>query len=103
MTETTARPLGANGGALPDQTPGTIGEDLMRGADEIRVFLFGETAQDKQAEADTRAVYHLATKGELGLFKLGGVLCGRKSTILAAIEHKERSAAAKASGQARAA
>ena len=78
--------LSGNGGALP------LASDLMRGADAIRVFLFGDTPDGKQAESNRRSVYHLADKHGLPLFKLGGVLCGRKSTILRWIEAQERAA-----------
>lgn len=86
MAELQTRLLGANATTLP------LGDDLMRGADEIRRFMFGEAADQKQADADTRAVYHLASKRQLGLFKLGGVLCGRKTTILRWIEQQEQAA-----------
>lgn len=87
MREPSARPMGASGGAMP----ASIGDDLMRGADELRVFIFGDAEDERQAESDRRSVYHLAAKGELGLFKLGGVLCGRKSTILAHLAQLEGS------------
>lgn len=86
MAELSTRPSGANGGALP------LANDLMRGADEISRFIFGEATDPKQAEANIRAVYHLAGKGQLGLFKLGGVICGRRSTIMRRIEAQEQAA-----------
>lgn len=87
MTDSLQPAVSGKGGAMP------LADDLMRGADEIRRFIFGEASDQKQAESDTRAVYHLASKGQLGLFKLGGVLCGRKSTILKWIERQESTAA----------
>lgn len=89
MSEMVTRPSGADGEALP------LGDDLMRGADAIRRFMFGEAADERQAEANTRSVYHMASKRQLGLFKLGGVLCGRKSTILAWIQEQERNTRSK--------
>jgi hypothetical protein len=77
---------GANGGALP------LAGDLLRGADALRLFMFGDAADEKAADADRRAIYHLAAKHSLPTFKMGGVLCGRKSTILAWIDKQERAA-----------
>ncbi|TDR89125.1 DNA-binding protein [Enterovirga rhinocerotis] len=70
-----------------------LADDLMRGADAIRRFMFGEAKDEQQAASDRRTVYHLLTKGELGLFKIGGVVCGRKSTMLAKIAEAEGRAA----------
>lgn len=84
MQVPSTRPSGANDTGLP------LANDLMRGADEIRLFIFGEATDEKQAEADRRSVYHLASKSQLGLFKLGGVLCGRRSTILKRIADQEK-------------
>lgn len=84
MIETMTRPSGANGGAMP------LGDDLIREAGPLAEFIFGPPENERQAEADRRAVYHLHGKKELGLFKLGGVLCGRRSTILRHIEELER-------------
>ena len=86
MSIASTRPSGANATRLP------LSDDLMRGADEIRLFLFGHTEDQRQAESNRRSVYHLADKHGLPLFKLGGVLCGRKSTILRWIEAQERAA-----------
>jgi hypothetical protein len=81
MTNKATRPLGVTGEAIP------LADDLLRGANEIAMFIYG-TDQD----ADCRRVYHAASKHGLPTFKLGGVICARKSTILAWIEDQERAA-----------
>jgi hypothetical protein len=58
-------------------------DDLLRGADEIAEFLFGDRMQ-------RRKVYHLATS-RLPVFRLGGsMLCARKSALLKFVEDQER-------------
>jgi len=61
-----------------------IADDLLEGAEEIARFLFG--SPDKR-----RRVYHLATRSDLPLFRLGEVICGRRSTLLAWIAQQEQS------------
>jgi hypothetical protein len=57
--------------------------DLLRGADEIAEFLFG----DRKLR---RKVYHLAAS-RLPVFKLGGsMLCARKSVLLKFVGDQER-------------
>jgi hypothetical protein len=58
----------------------------MRGADQIGEFVFGEDPHRK------RKVYHAVERGHLPGFKLGGVLCARRSAILARIAQHEQSA-----------
>lgn len=62
----------------------TLGNDLLRGADEIAKFIFGDAKH-------RRKVYYLtgeATKG-LPYFKIGSLICARKSTILHWIAEQE--------------
>lgn len=70
-----------------------VGEDLLEGADAIARFLFGDQRKRKR-------VYHLAeeTRGpeRLPSFKMGGVLCARKSTIRVWIEQQEAQAQVRA-------
>ena len=56
--------------------------DLLRGADEISEFLFGDVR-------DRRKVYHLAETSRLPIFRLGSVLCARRSVLLEWIERQE--------------
>ena len=62
-------------------------DDLLRGADEIAVFLFG-------AKASRRKVYYLAKYTRVPLFRLGAVLCARRSVLMNWVEVQERKSAA---------
>jgi hypothetical protein len=57
-------------------------QDLLRGADEIAEFLFG----DRKLR---RRVYHLSTSTNVPLFKLGAMVCGRRSVLLSWIHEQE--------------
>ena len=57
-------------------------DDLLRGAEEIAQFLFGDRGQ-------RRKVYHLASTSTLPVFKLGSLLCARKSVLLKWVEAQE--------------
>ena len=57
-------------------------QDLLRGADEIAGFLYGDCAQ-------RRKVYHLAATSNLPIFKLGSMLCARRSVLLRWITDQE--------------
>jgi hypothetical protein len=61
-----------------------IADDLLEGAEEIARFMFG--SPDKR-----RRIYHLAASSDLPLFRLGEVICGRRSTLLAWIAEQEKS------------
>jgi hypothetical protein len=56
--------------------------DLLRGADQIATFLFGDAGQ-------RRRVYHLAETSRLPVFRLGSTLCARRSVLLAWVTHQE--------------
>jgi hypothetical protein len=57
-------------------------QDLLRGADEITKFLFGDPKL-------RRKVYHLAATSNLPVFKLGAMICARKSVLLKWITEQE--------------
>jgi hypothetical protein len=57
-------------------------QDLLRGAEEIAQFLFGDQKLRRQ-------VYHLAATSTLPTFKLGSMICARKSVLLKWIEDQE--------------
>jgi excisionase family DNA binding protein len=61
-----------------------LAKDLLHGADQIAGFL-GVTR---------RAVYHLAEKGKVPIFRMGAKLCARKTRLLAWIEEQETRASA---------
>lgn len=57
--------------------------DLLRGGAEIAEFLFDDPGQ-------RRKVYHLAKTSRLPVFRLGSLLCARKSTLLDWVARQER-------------
>lgn len=57
--------------------------DLLQGADQIAQFLYGDAKQ-------RRKIYHLAETTAFPVFRLGGIVCARKSTLLKWIEEQER-------------
>ena len=56
----------------------TLGDDLLHGAEAIAVFVFGN-------EKHRRKVYHYAgdAKVRLPVFRIGNVICARKSKLIA--------------------
>ena len=70
--------------SVPSASP-TLGTDLLRGADEIAEFVFGDRKH-------RRKVYYLTgdAKARIPYFKLGSVICARKSKLLEWIENQER-------------
>ena len=49
-------------------------KDLLRGAEEIAQFLYGDR--------ERRKIYHLVATSNLPVFKLGSMICARKSVLL---------------------
>jgi hypothetical protein len=78
-------------GAAHEPGP-ALADDLLRGADEIGKFMFGD---DPKAR---RKVYHLASdakrSAKLPVFRLGSVICARRSTLLSWIAERESTSAA---------
>jgi len=70
--------------AANDNAP--IAADMLKGADEIAAF----------TGFDRRSVYHFASKGGLPVFRVGALICARKSTLLAWIIEQEAAARAAA-------
>jgi hypothetical protein len=60
-----------------------LADDLLRGADEIAGYLYGDSTQ-------RRKVYHLAETSRLPVFRLGSKLCARRSILIAWIASQER-------------
>ena len=71
----------------PTEPMGTLATDLLSGAHEIAEFMFGDPTRRRQ-------VYHLAEKSKLPVFKLGAILCARRSTLIAWIAAQETKAVA---------
>ena len=64
---------------------GDLSDDILRGANAIAGFLFGNAAQ-------RRKVYHLAETSRLPVFRLGSVLCARRTVLLSWIADQEQRA-----------
>jgi hypothetical protein len=64
----------------------SLADDLLRGASEIAKFVFGNPRQ-------RRAVYHLAVEVRpecrMPVFRLGNLICARRSTLLRWIARQE--------------
>jgi hypothetical protein len=67
--------------SLNDNLP-EFAADLLRGAEEIAQFLFGDIRH-------RRKVYHLAEKTNFPIFRLGSLLCARRTKVLNWIADQE--------------
>lgn len=61
----------------------SLADDLLRGAEAIAEFLYGDAGQ-------RRKVYHLAETSRLPIFRLGSVLCARRTVLLKWIGDQEQ-------------
>jgi hypothetical protein len=68
-------------------------KDLLRGAVEIAQYLYGDPGR-------RRKVYHLAATSNLPIFKLGSMICARKSVLLEWIKNQEERRAGENRNQA---
>lgn len=57
--------------------------DILRGAEEISRYL----------GFPRRSIYHAASRGNIPVFRLGDIVCARKSTLTAWIAEQERASA----------
>lgn len=66
-----------------DNTP--LADDLLRGADAIAEFVFGS------AKHRRKIYYYYASDAKIRMphFRIGNVVCARKSTLLAWIKQQE--------------
>lgn len=76
---------------VPNTTSHELADDLLRGADEIAEFIFGKTRGSGR-----RKIYYLAETSHLPVFRLGAVLCARKSVLLKWISGQESRVTSKA-------
>lgn len=60
-----------------------LAPDLLRGANEIAEFIFGERGKAR------RKVYYLAETSHLPVFRLGSLLCARRSVLMRWIAGQE--------------
>ena len=68
----------------PARPPAGLAEDLLHGAEAIAIFVFGDVKY-------RRKIYYYATDAKLKLptFRIGNVICARKSKLLEWIEMQE--------------
>lgn len=69
--------------ALSDTSSPELSADLLKGADEIARFVFGEK------NGSRRKIYYLAETSHLPVFRLGSVLCARRSVLMRWIAGQE--------------
>jgi hypothetical protein len=71
-------------GPATEEVCPTLAEDLLRGADAIALFVFG----DAKAR---RKVYYYASEAKVRMptFRMGNVICARKSKLIDWIERQE--------------
>jgi hypothetical protein len=74
---------GLKNGVSPVPAELCLADDMLRGAEAIAEFLFGDSKQ-------RRKVYHVVECGKLPTFRLGSILCARKSKLLEWIEQQEK-------------
>lgn len=60
-----------------------LAADILRGAEAISAFI----------GLPRRSVYHAVSKGHLPHFKIGEMICARRSTLVAWISEQEKAAA----------
>lgn len=61
----------------------SLANDMLTGGGEISRFVYGD-------ESGRRKIYHLAKTTDIPVFKLGELLCARKSKLIAWIERLEQ-------------
>lgn len=71
--------------ARPAMAEPCLADDLLRGADALAEFIYKDPRQ-------RRKIYHLSETSSFPFFRLGGMLCGRKSKIIQHIEQQEAEA-----------
>ncbi|NJO54516.1 MAG: hypothetical protein HC829_06450 [Bacteroidales bacterium] len=71
-------------GPATEEVCPTLADDLLRGADAIATFVFGSTKH-------RRKIYYYASdaKVRMPVFRIGNVICARKSTLRNWIEKQE--------------
>lgn len=74
--------------AAPQKTDVHLADDILEGAEAIAQFLFRGTS-DRQRGRNRRKVYYLAENSQIPFFRLGAILCVRKSVLLDFIAAQE--------------
>jgi hypothetical protein len=60
-----------------------LGDNLLRGAKAIAGFVYGD-------EKMARKIFHLVATSRLPIFKLGSMICARRSVLLDWIKEQEQ-------------
>ncbi|HEX4409041.1 MAG TPA: DNA-binding protein [Xanthobacteraceae bacterium] len=66
-----------------EDQPQHLADDILRGAQEIAHYIFGESGSRRQ-------VYYLSERTRLPVFRLGSTLCARRSVLLDWITAQEK-------------
>jgi hypothetical protein len=74
--------------AAPQTKDVPLADDILKGADAIAEFLFHGTSEHQRGR-NRRKVYYLAETSKLPFFRLGALLCARKSVLLDFIAAQE--------------
>ncbi|GLR86517.1 DNA-binding protein [Bradyrhizobium iriomotense] len=74
--------------AAPQNKQVHLADDILKGADAIADFLFHGTSDDQRSR-NRRKVYYLVESSRLPIFRLGSMLCARKSKLLDFIATQE--------------
>ncbi|MCP3381218.1 hypothetical protein NLM31_12795 [Bradyrhizobium sp. CCGUVB4N] len=74
--------------AAPHKNHLHLADDILEGAEAIADFLFCGTS-DHERGRNRRKVYYLAENCQLPFFRLGAILCVRKSVLLDFIASQE--------------
>ncbi|MGW1425763.1 hypothetical protein ACWAT4_37175 [Bradyrhizobium manausense] len=74
--------------AAPQKKHVQLADDILEGAEAIADFLFRGTS-DFERGRNRRKVYYLAENSQLPFFRLGAILCVRKSVLLDFIAAQE--------------
>ena len=72
----------------PQKNHVQLADDLLEGAEAIAEFLFCGRS-DRERGRNRRKVYYLAENSQIPFFRLGVILCGRKSVLLEFIASQE--------------
>lgn len=67
----------------PHPAPETLADDLLHGAEQIALFVYGDARQ-------RRKIYHLAETSRFPVFRLGAMICARRSVLKAWIADQEQ-------------
>jgi hypothetical protein len=68
---------------LPEGEQASLADDLLVGAEAIARFVFGTPEK-------RRTIYWLADIGDLPTFRLGSMICARRSTLLKHLADREQ-------------